>query len=67
MKEEAEKYQKTQKELADKEILEKLFKMYHAEEDIKRAEGELRERQEELNDLVGCKDCPPPVCGLGQR
>jgi structural maintenance of chromosome 1 len=51
MKEEAEKYQRTQKELADKEILEKLFKMYHAEEDIKRAEGELRERQQELIDL----------------
>lgn len=52
MKDEAEKYQKTLQELADREIQEKLFKLFHAEEDIQHAEAELKERQLELSDLV---------------
>ena len=52
MKEEAEKYQKTLQELADREIQEKLFKLFHAEQDIEHAERELKERQVELSDLV---------------
>ena len=52
MKDEAEKYQKTLQELADHEIQEKLFKLFHAEQDIQLAEGELKEKQQELSDLV---------------
>lgn len=52
MKDEAEKYQKTLQELADREIQEKLFKLFHAEQDIQHAEAELKERQLELSDLV---------------
>ena len=52
MKDEAEKYQKTLQELADHEIQEKLFKLFHAEHDIQLAEGELKEKQQELSDLV---------------
>lgn len=52
MKDEAEKYQKTLQELADREVQEKLFKLFHAEQDIKLAEGELKERQGEHSNLV---------------
>ena len=52
MKDEADKYRKTQEELRDHLVQEKLFKLFHAEADMKKAEKEFKSNEEKINDLV---------------
>jgi structural maintenance of chromosome 1 len=51
-KEEAEKYQKFQQELAEAQVQEQLFKLYHNERDIEGLAEELRVKQKDLERLT---------------
>jgi len=61
-KEEADRYQKLQDDLATGQLEEQLFKLYHNEREIDYLTDELQNHQKNLNDLVCHTMCYTSTC-----